>query len=93
MGVPVITLAGDRHASRVGMSLLTNIGLPELIAKTDEEYIETAVALTQDMHRLQSLRTRLRTAMEQSPLTDAKQFTLNLEGCYRKMWETWCASV
>jgi protein O-GlcNAc transferase len=93
MGVPVVTLAGDRHASRVGVSLLSAMGLPELIAKTDEEYIETAIALTQNMHRLQSLRERLRDRMKQSPLTDAKRFTLNLENCYRTMWETWCAAL
>jgi protein O-GlcNAc transferase len=92
MGVPVVTLAGNTHASRVGVSLLSNIGLPELIAETPDEYVAIAVTLAADVNRLQSLRARLRAAMEQSPLTDAARFTLNLENCYRKMWETWCAS-
>jgi predicted O-linked N-acetylglucosamine transferase (SPINDLY family) len=90
MGVPVITLAGNTHASRVGMSLLTNIGLPELISGTYEEYLATAVNLAGDLARLGSLREKLRHMMEHSPLTDAKRFTVNLEGLYRKMWERWC---
>jgi predicted O-linked N-acetylglucosamine transferase (SPINDLY family) len=90
MGVPVITLAGNTHASRVGMSLLTNIGLPELISGTYEEYLATAVNIAGDLKRLRSLREKLRDMMEHSPLTDAKRFTVNLEGLYRKMWERWC---
>jgi protein O-GlcNAc transferase len=92
MGVPVITLAGDRHASRVGLSLLTNMGLPELIAKTEDEYIDIAVKLAADTERLQFLRERLRDMMSHSALTDTGQFTLNLENCYRAMWQTYCES-
>ena len=77
MGVPVVTLAGDRHASRVGVSILSNIGLPELIAQTEEEYIEIAVKLSEDMEKLRSLRERLRDMMRHSPVCDAKGFTAN----------------
>jgi protein O-GlcNAc transferase len=93
MGVPVITLAGKTHASRVGVSLLSNIGLPKLIAKSYDEYREIAVNLAIDTERLQKLHKKLRLMMKNSPLTNAKQFTLNLETCYREMWETWCNSV
>ena len=93
MGVPVVTLAGNIHASRVGVSILSNIGLPELIAKTPDEYIQIAVALAADTNRLQSLRKRLRKIMEGSPLMNAQQFSLNLENCYRTMWKTWCGSI
>jgi protein O-GlcNAc transferase len=91
MGVPVVTLAGDRHASRVGMSLLTNIGLPELVAETEDSYIDIAVKLAADIERLQFLRGRLREMMTQSSLTNAAQFTGNLENCYREMWRSYCA--
>ena len=47
MGVPVVTLAGQRHAARVGVSLLTNLGLGELIADTPEQYLQIAQALGQ----------------------------------------------
>ena len=92
MGVPVITLAGDRHASRVGLSLLSNIGLPELIAKTEDEYIDKAVKLASDIEKLQFLRERLRLMMTQSPLTNAGRFTSNLEDCYQEMWQAYCDS-
>jgi predicted O-linked N-acetylglucosamine transferase (SPINDLY family) len=93
MGVPVVTLAGHTHASRVGLSLLSNVGLGNLAAKTSEEYVEIAVNLAGDTKRLQSLREGLRDMMARSPLTNATQFTLELEKCYRTMWATRCTSV
>jgi protein O-GlcNAc transferase len=93
MGVPVITLAGNAYHSRTGISLLSNVGLKELVAKTYDEYIEIAVRLATDINKLRALRERLRDMMKQSPLMNAKQFTLNLEDCYRRMWKTWCTSV
>jgi protein O-GlcNAc transferase len=92
MGVPVITFAGNTHASRVGVSLLSNIGLPELIAGTPDEYVAIAVNLANDLKKLQSLRESLRDMMSQSPLADARRFTINLENSYRTMWENWCKS-
>ena len=93
MGVPVITLAGTAYHSRAGISLLSNVGLPELVAKTHDEYIGIAINLSSDIEKLQLLRKSLRDRMSHSPLTDAKRFTANLEMCYRKMWENWCKSV
>ncbi len=90
MGVPVIALAGNTHASRVGVSLLSNAGIPELIAKTYEEYIEIAINLAADIERLKALRGNLRSMMANSSLTDAKRFVVNLENSYRTMWEDWC---
>jgi protein O-GlcNAc transferase len=92
MGVPVVTLAGTAYHSRVGVSLLSNIGLAELVAKTSDEYISIAVNLANDLSRLESLRERLRDMMKNSPVCDAKRFTANLETCYRQMWEKWCNS-
>jgi protein O-GlcNAc transferase len=92
MGVPVITLQGNTHASRVGASLLSNAGVPDLIAKTTDDYLSTAVNLAKDLERLQSLRDRLRNMMMNSPLCNAKKLTMDLEVCYRKMWERWCRS-
>ena len=92
MGVPIVTFAGIAYASRAGVSLLSNVGLKELVAKTSDEYISIAVNLAKDLKRLQSLRVHLRDMMTCSPLCDAKRFTENLEICYRTMWETWCNS-
>jgi predicted O-linked N-acetylglucosamine transferase (SPINDLY family) len=93
MGVPVITLAGNTHASRVGVSLLSNVGLKEFITYTPEEYVETAANLSEDITRLQYIRDNLRNMMAQSPLTNAKRFVIHLENCYRTIWENWCKTV
>ncbi|MBM4146919.1 MAG: tetratricopeptide repeat protein [Nitrospira sp.] len=93
MGVPVITLAGNTHASRVGMSLLSNVGLPELVAGTPDEYVKIAVDLARDLNRLQSLRERLRDMMADSPLTDSKHFINILENSYSEMWQKWSTSA
>jgi len=90
MGVPVITLEGTAYHSRAGVSLLSNVGLPELIAKTQDEYIKIAIDLASNISKLQSLRKSLRDKMSLSPICDAKRFTTNLEMCYRKMWIDWC---
>ena len=92
MGVPVITFAGNTHASRTGVSLLSNVGLAEFIARTHEAYLETAVYLASDMERLRLLRKRLRDIVASSPLAEARRFTQNLEICYRRMWERYCDS-
>ena len=80
MGVPVVTLRGDRHAGRVGASLLTRVGLTELIADTVDDYIDTAVAL--DPERL---RDELRRRMADSPLCDAETMTRDVEAAYRRL--------
>ncbi len=79
MGVPVITRTGDRHASRVGTSLLGTIGAPELIGSSEEEYVNLAVDLAENKVRLQSYRRTLRDQMKMSPLGDYKAFAGNME--------------
>ena len=91
MGVPVVALAGDSHLSRVGVSLLNNVGLGELVAQTEERYIEIAAGLAGDMAKLRALRGGLRQRMAASPLLDAARFTSNLETAYRTMWRSWCS--
>jgi len=93
MGVPVITLCGDRHAARVGVSLLTRLGLTELIAKTPDDYLQIARRLSQDPHTLSELRHSLRGRMQASTLGDAVAFTRELEDTYRGLWGRWCAKA
>jgi protein O-GlcNAc transferase len=90
MGVPVVTLRGDRHAGRVGASLLTQIGLTDLIANSVEEYLEIAVALARNPERLSDLRRILRPRMEASPLCDGPAFARRIETAFRTMWQRWC---
>jgi protein O-GlcNAc transferase len=89
MGVPVITLAGDRHLSRVGLSILQQVGLPDCVANTEDEYIEKAVTLGGDTAVLSSLRNSLRADMQASFLCNGQEFTGNLETAYRHMWNQW----
>ncbi len=86
MGVPVITLAGDRHAGRVGASLLERIGMRELIADSPDSYVRIAAELAGDPCRLARLRSDQRHRMARSPLCDAGRFTRSLEQAYRSMW-------
>ena len=90
MGVPVVTLGGERPASRMGVSILSALGLTELIADTPAEYIEIGVNLANDMSYLQKLRAGLRHKMQTSPLMDNQTFTRHLEMAYRQVWEKWC---
>jgi len=93
MGVPVVTLAGGSHRSRVGASLLHRVGLSDLVAGVPEEFQGLAAALAQDLERLARLRGALRQQMADSPLTDGPGFTGHLETAYRSIWGTWCAQA
>jgi len=86
MGVPIITLSGDCHAHNVGASLLSQIGHPEWIAKTKEEYKEIAVSLAKDIDRLRNIRKDLKEQMRTSYLCNGPLFTENLEIVYRSLW-------
>jgi predicted O-linked N-acetylglucosamine transferase (SPINDLY family) len=90
MGVPVVTLAGDRHSARVGASLLTAAGLPELIAHDLEDYVARALALAADAPRRAALRAGMRKRLAASPLMDARGFARSLESAYRDVWRAWC---
>ncbi|MGH7180288.1 MAG: tetratricopeptide repeat protein, partial [Tepidisphaeraceae bacterium] len=90
MSVPWITLAGDRHASRVGVSILRNVGLDDLIATSEADYIEKSVALAGDPARLARLRNEIRQRMRASALLDAEVFCRNLDSALRDLWSRWC---
>jgi len=87
MGVPVIVLEGNRHAARVGVSILSRLGLEELIAPDEEGYVRLAASLAGDRNRLASLRTTMRKRLETSSLCDARAFTAALEGIYMNLME------
>jgi protein O-GlcNAc transferase len=91
MGVPFVTLAGKHFGSRMGVTILTNAGLKELIAESSEEYIEIAVDLATDRARLETLRHNLREKVSDSPLMNQQAFTKNMENAYREMWRIYCS--
>jgi predicted O-linked N-acetylglucosamine transferase (SPINDLY family) len=91
MGVPVVTLVGQTAVGRAGLSQLTNLGLPELIGSTPEDFVRIAALLAGDLPRLSDLRLTLRGRMEASPLMDVERFARGVEAAYRGMWHRWCA--
>jgi protein O-GlcNAc transferase len=90
MGVPVVTLAGRTAVGRTGVSILSVIGLPELIASDVAQYVRIAIELAEDFPRLEKLRAGLRELMLRSPLCDAGGFARDVEAAYRQMWRDWC---
>ena len=90
MGVPVITLSGDRFAGHMGETIMKNLDLYACVADSPEDYLEKAVARATDLPRLADLRSRLRERLLNSPLCDAPTFTRDLETLYRKLWMNWC---
>lgn len=93
MGAPVITLAGNIHAGRVGVSLLSSIGLEELIAQTPDDYVAIASRLAGDTARLSALRASLRQRMQQSRLCTGNTFAQDVEHAYRSIWRDRCATA
>jgi predicted O-linked N-acetylglucosamine transferase (SPINDLY family) len=90
MGVPVVTLPGQTAISRGGLSILSMIGLPELIASDRHEFVRIARELSADVPRLSHLRATIRQRMESSPLMDAPRFARGMETAFREMWRRYC---
>jgi predicted O-linked N-acetylglucosamine transferase (SPINDLY family) len=90
-GTPVITLQGSSFASRMSSSILTAIGLPELITQTTEEYEHLAVDLGRNPERLQEIRQKIAKNRLVEPLFDTPRFARNLEKAYKEMWEIFVA--
>lgn len=92
-GLPVVAKeGGETFCSRLGCSVLAQMGLSELIARDEDEYVRIGVELTSAVQKLADLRQSLRQRMERSPMRDFSGFTRGLELAYRSMWKEWCAS-
>jgi predicted O-linked N-acetylglucosamine transferase (SPINDLY family) len=92
-GVPVVTVPGERPASRAGFGLLSTAGMPELVAASPDQFVQIAVDLASDLPHLAELRRTLRARMQASPLMDAPRFARNIEAAFRRMWQTWCETA
>lgn len=90
MGVPTLTLAGDRPVARVGASLLAHLGRPEWIATSPGQLIETAKALASDPIALNGIRRGLREELLASNLCNAHRLTSDFEAALRLIWGLWC---
>lgn len=90
MGVPTMSLIGPVHCSRVGKSILSSVGVPELLAKTPEEFVQKAAALAKDEARIAEYHRTLRDKLLGSPLCDPQPHARKIEAVIRSKWEEWC---
>ena len=93
MGVPVVSLLGNRFAGRMVASVLTLAGLTQWIANDPERYVAIVRRFTAERRQLAELRNELRSRMASSPLCDGATFTRSLEAAYRGMWQRYCAGM
>ncbi len=91
MGVPALTLKGDRFIGHQGETILHNAGLDDWIARDEDDYVAKAVAFAGDFAALAELRGRLREQLLASPVCDAPRFARHFETALRGMWTHWCA--
>ena len=91
MGVPVVAIEGDRHAARVGASLLRTVGLPELVARDPAEFAAIARRLADDRAWLAELRLGLRARLAASPLADTRAYAARFHAALRSAWAHRCA--
>ena len=87
-GLPVLTKMGKGFASRVSASLLTSIGLPELITHSEKEYEEMAFNLAQNPKKISKLKSKLAELKQKSPLYNSELFTRNLEHKFAELVES-----
>lgn len=86
MGTPIVALRGDRGVARGGCSILAELGLDELVTRTEDDYVRANVLLARDAAQRAMLRRTLRDRLRASPLLDAAAFVRDLESEYRAMW-------
>ena len=91
MGVAVVGLLGSRRSARGTAATLHYADLPELVARSTEDYVRIATELARDASRLRALRFQLRDRML-ATLCNSQRFTRHLEATYRQLWRTWCQS-
>lgn len=92
MGVPVVSLRGDRHAARVGASLLAAAGCPELLAGDADSFVRIASSLATDRARLADYRLGLRDRLRASALLDGDAYAVRFHGAIRNAWQEHCAA-
>jgi protein O-GlcNAc transferase len=90
MGVPIVTLSGDRPGGRIAASLLRQVELGDWVAEDEEGYIQRAVEAARDLERLTQIRATLRERVNAMPATQLKPYARAVEAGYRERWRAWC---
>lgn len=92
MGVPTLTLGGETLLERQGMAMMTCVGLPDWIARTEQQYVEMAIQHAHNLPDLAKLRAELRTRVHSSPLMDAPRFARHFEQALEGMWQQYAGT-
>lgn len=92
MGVPTLTMYGDRTAARISASIMTTLGLPDWIARDEDDYVRLAVEKARDLAALAALRARLRDCLKASVICDQARYGAAVEQAYRDLWRKWVAT-
>jgi predicted O-linked N-acetylglucosamine transferase (SPINDLY family) len=90
MGVPFVTLAGNRTVSRCGAAILATVGLNDWVADTEDTYVQKALMAMEDLPALNVLRQSLRSRLRPSDDGRSKRIAFELNTAYRSMWRRWC---
>ncbi len=90
MGVPILTLAGRQAVSRVGLALMTDLGLETFVAECETDFVDNARRWADDFAGLAQVRSSLREKMQNAPFSNPTLAVNELESAYRQMWRTWC---
>jgi predicted O-linked N-acetylglucosamine transferase (SPINDLY family) len=85
-----VSWSGRTASSRCGRTILSTIGLRELVADSAERYVDIAAGLARDRDRLAALKSDLPSRIRRSPIMDEARFVADLESLYRGMWHGWC---
>jgi predicted O-linked N-acetylglucosamine transferase (SPINDLY family) len=93
MGVPVVSLRAETSVGRGGESLLANLDLRELLAKSKDGYVKIAVDLAKDANRRREFHRTLRQRKRSSPLSDEKTFARDVYKCFNQMWRTFTSQA
>ena len=91
MGVPVVTLAGERPQGRASASILAAVGLDGATAQSEDDYVALAARWAGDRAHLRSTRAGLRNRLRQSIMCDPAGYCTAVEAAFRTFWKTWCA--
>ncbi len=92
MGVPAVTRVGETVAGRITASILSALGMPELIAHGDDDYVALARGCATHLDGLAAIRASLPARLTASPLGNAALYVAAVERAYRDAWRRWCAS-
>jgi len=88
--VPVVVKEGQNFVSRMGASFMRAAGLPEWVAASDEDYVETAARMATDRQALLQLKISLRARLQAAPAWNIDEYTRDIEHALRSMWTEFC---